>query len=188
MGPVYLTTPAAASGSMPVTQNTIMPARRNGAATARNVPAVAEFSLYSMTDLIGSAERYRKATMSPLIRRRIFACATVLGFLSLGRTDFSAVEPGPPRSSGAVHALFDLDAPNTGPFPSDWFRVDDLSHITGRRVNLVPTDCSVNISLCEDLEVINTLDGFNLQPRLSIPFDGPIDPRSVTSDTSFSSV
>jgi hypothetical protein len=31
--------------------------------------------------------------------------------------------------------------------------------------------------LREDLEVINPLDGFNLQPRPSIPLDGPIDPR-----------
>src|SRR5262245_35454238 len=123
--------------------------------------------------------------MSPLIRRRIFACATVLAFLSLGRADFSAVKPGPPGSSGAVQALFDLNAPNTGPFPSDWFTVDDLSHLTARRVNLPPTDCSVSISNCEDLEVINTLDGFNLQPRLSIPIDGPIDPQSATSSTIF---
>jgi hypothetical protein len=33
--------------------------------------------------------------------------------------------------------------------------------------------------------VLNALDGFNLQPRVSIPFDGPIDPSSVTSETLF---
>jgi len=33
--------------------------------------------------------------------------------------------------------------------------------------------------------VLNTLDGFNLQPRLSIPFDGPIDVSTVTSVTIF---
>jgi hypothetical protein len=39
---------------------------------------------------------------------------------------------------------------------------------------------------CADLDVINnTLDGFNLQPRLSIPFDGPIDVTTVTSQTVF---
>jgi hypothetical protein len=38
---------------------------------------------------------------------------------------------------------------------------------------------------CEDLDVINTLDGFNLLPRLSIPFDGPIDPATVTSESVF---
>jgi hypothetical protein len=33
----------------------------------------------------------------------------------------------------------------------------------------------------QDTQVLNTLDGFNLQPRLSIPFDGPIDVNSVSS-------
>ena len=33
--------------------------------------------------------------------------------------------------------------------------------------------------------MINTLDGFNLQPRLSIPFDGPIDVSTVSSHTVF---
>jgi dienelactone hydrolase len=33
--------------------------------------------------------------------------------------------------------------------------------------------------------VLNKLDGFNLQPRLSIPFDGPIDVGSVTSQSVF---
>ncbi len=35
------------------------------------------------------------------------------------------------------------------------------------------------------MDVINTLDGFNLQPRLSIPFDGPIDVDTATSETVF---
>ena len=33
--------------------------------------------------------------------------------------------------------------------------------------------------------MINTLDGFNLQPRLSIPFDGPIDVNTVNSHNVF---
>src|SRR5262245_43888387 len=73
-------------------------------------------------------------------------------------------------SSGAVHALFDLDGRETGPFPSDIFTVADPRHMTGRRVNLPYPDCSVLVSDCEDLDVINTLDGFGLQPRVSIPF------------------
>src|SRR5713226_3372109 len=85
----------------------------------------------------------------------------------------------------AVHALFDLRTPTTGPFPSDWFTVTDRSNNTRLRVNLPPPDCTVRRSDCEDLAVINTLDGFNLQPRLSIPFDGPIGVATVTSQTVF---
>ena len=33
------------------------------------------------------------------------------------------------------------------------------------------------------MDVINTFDGFSVQPRLSIPFDGPINVQTVTSDT-----
>ena len=46
-------------------------------------------------------------------------------------------------------------------------------------------NCALYKSDCEDLKIINTLDGFNLQPRLSIPFDGAIDLRTVTSKTVF---
>jgi hypothetical protein len=90
-----------------------------------------------------------------------------------------------PTAAAGVHALFDLTATTTGPFPSDWFTVPDRSQNTRRHVNLPLPDCAVHASDCQDLSVINTLDGFNVQPRLSIPFDGPIDVRTVTSSTVF---
>ncbi|HET8679878.1 MAG TPA: hypothetical protein VFM39_07130, partial [bacterium] len=90
-----------------------------------------------------------------------------------------------PKLSGAVHALFDLRTPAGGPFPSDRFTVADRSHLTGRRVHLPKPNCVSRPSDCQDLDVINTLDGFNLQPRLSIPFDGPINVNTVTSRTVF---
>jgi hypothetical protein len=39
-------------------------------------------------------------------------------------------------TNGSVQALFDLSAPVTVPFPSDWFTVADSSHNTGRRISL----------------------------------------------------
>ena len=87
--------------------------------------------------------------------------------------------------NNVVHGLFDLDRPETGPFPSDVFTVGDPTHNTGRRVNLPYPDCAVRVSDCEDLDVINTLDGFGLQTRISIPFDGPIDVGTATSNTVF---
>jgi virulence factor lipase-like protein len=92
----------------------------------------------------------------------------------------NAAKPG-----GAVHALFNLDHPETGPFPSDVFTVADRTQNTGRRVNLPYPDCTIRVSDCEDLAVVNTLDGFGLQTRLSIPFDGSIDVNTATSDTLF---
>ena len=87
--------------------------------------------------------------------------------------------------AAGVEPLFDLSAPTTGPFPSDRFTALDLHNNTLLRVNLPKPDCAVRVTDCQDIDVINTLDGFNLQPRLSIPFSGPIDPASVSSDTVF---
>ena len=83
-----------------------------------------------------------------------------------------------------VVARFEL-TPDGGPFPSDVFMVPDANQNTGRRVNMPYPDCSVQLSDCHDLNVINTLDGFGLQTRLSIPFDSPIDPTSVNSQNVF---
>src|SRR5437870_452260 len=71
------------------------------------------------------------------------------------------------------------------PFPSDSFTVADFSQNTRLRVNLPKPDCTSRRSDCEDVDVINTLDGFSLAPRVSIPFDGAIDVRTVTNDTVF---
>jgi hypothetical protein len=79
----------------------------------------------------------------------------------------------------------DLTDPQGGPFPADRFTVADSTQLTGVRVNLPKPDCSVRPSDCNDIDVLNTLDGFNLQPRLSIPFTGAIDPETVSSTTVF---
>ena len=94
------------------------------------------------------------------------------------------LSPAGTLASG-VHALFNLETPTGGPFPSDRFTVPDPSHNTGLRVNLPLPDCATRPSDCDNLHVINTLDGFNLQTRLSIPFSGPIDVTTVTSNTVF---
>jgi hypothetical protein len=81
--------------------------------------------------------------------------------------------------------MFDLAIPEGGPFPSNHFTVPDPRHNTGLRVNLPLPDCGARPSDCADIALINTLDGFNVQPRLSVPFDGAIDVSSVTSETVF---
>ena len=109
----------------------------------------------------------------------IAACAAVA--TSLG----SATQADIQMRDSAVHARFDLTDPRGGPFPSDRFTEFDASNLTGRRVNLPVPDCSTHPDDCEDIGIINTLDGFNLQPRMAIPFDGPIDAATVTGETVF---
>ena len=71
------------------------------------------------------------------------------------------------------------------PFPTNLYTVRDHTQATGLRVNLPKPDCSVRPSDCADIDVLNQLDGFNIQPRISIPFSGPIDVSTVSSSTVF---
>jgi hypothetical protein len=71
------------------------------------------------------------------------------------------------------------------PFPSDLFTVADASQLTGLRVALPKPNCAVRPSDCADLDVLNDLDGFNVDARVSLAFDGPIDLSTVSSDTVF---
>src|SRR5262245_47764718 len=95
------------------------------------------------------------------------------------------LEPLEDRCVPSTFATFDLNTPQSGPFPSDRFTVADASQLTNRRVNLPLPDAATRPSDYADVTVINTLDGFNLQPRLSIPFSGQIDVTTVNSSTVF---
>src|SRR5437762_8399143 len=70
-------------------------------------------------------------------------------------------------------------------FPSNLYTVDDAAQITGLRVHLAKPDCASHPSDCADIDVLDTLDGFNIQPRISIPFSAPIDLSTVSSSTVF---
>jgi hypothetical protein len=84
-----------------------------------------------------------------------------------------------------VSVRFDLSDPAASPFPTNRYTVVDWSQNTYRRVSLPKPDCAVRPSDCSDIDVINTLDGFSTQPRITVPFTGPIDVASVNSDTVF---
>jgi Bacterial Ig-like domain len=71
------------------------------------------------------------------------------------------------------------------PFPTNLDTVADSSQVTGLRVNLPLPSCSARPSDCADDAVINSLDGFNIQPRIRIPFSGPIDLATVSSSNIF---
>jgi hypothetical protein len=84
-----------------------------------------------------------------------------------------------------VSVRFDLSSPSGSPFPSNRFTVIDWSQNTDRRVNLPKPNCAQRSSDCADIDVLNTLDGFSTQPRITVPFTGDIDVNSVNSDTVF---
>jgi hypothetical protein len=84
--------------------------------------------------------------------------------------------------AAGVQALFDLEIPTGGPFPSDRFTVADVGQETGLRVNLPKPNCAARPSDCTDLDVINAR---RLQPLAKAvdPLRRPIDPSSVSSQT-----
>lgn len=82
-----------------------------------------------------------------------------------------------------VHVLSDFSDPVASPFPSNRFTQFDPANRTLRRVDLPKPDCKLRPSDCQDIDVINTLDGFSTQPRITVPFSGDIDPATVSSST-----
>ena len=70
-------------------------------------------------------------------------------------------------------------------FPSNLYTSPDATQVTGLHVQLPSPQCSSRPSDCVDVAALDKLDGFNIQPRLTIPFSGPIDLASATSSTIF---
>jgi hypothetical protein len=71
------------------------------------------------------------------------------------------------------------------PFPSNLYTVPDATQLTGLHVDLPKPDCAARPSDCADIAVLNTLDGFNVQPRISVPFSDSIDLSTVSNSTIF---
>ena len=121
----------------------------------------------------------------PRVPRAPFANAPglllAISFASLTALAPLAAQADSPASG--VRVKFDNADLAGSPFPSDRYTQRDWSNRTFRRVNLPTPDCTVRVSDCQDIAVINGLDGFSTQPRITVPFTGAIDVSSVTSDT-----
>ena len=107
-----------------------------------------------------------------------------------------AVAALPASASAAVSVVRD-DHLGARIFPSDAFTTPDSKQLTGRRVDFrkgvdyptiggrVRSGCTdASYSICDAFEQLNKLDGFDLQPRVTVPFTGTIDLGSV-SDANF---
>lgn len=82
-----------------------------------------------------------------------------------------------------TRVIFNPQSLTGGPFPNDSLVVPDSSQITGVRVNLPASEdaCSLASSavVCSNRALLNTLDGFSLNPRLMVCFSGPINPQTL---------
>ncbi len=74
----------------------------------------------------------------------------------------------------AQEALFVQAPAGAVVFPTDALTVPDPEQATGLRVALPsPGDCAVVVSDCADVALLNTLDGFDLLPRVAVQLDSP---------------
>ena len=71
--------------------------------------------------------------------------------------------------------------PDTRPFPDDVFTVADTAQATGRRVALPTAGCAP--AECADLALLNRMDGFDVRPRVTLPFSAEVDLRTITPET-----
>ena len=88
-------------------------------------------------------------------------------------------------TGSSTYVRFDPSNPTVGPYPTDFLTVADPSQKTGRRVNLPLPDCSAQPSDCQDLALLNQLDGFNLQPRIRVRFSAPVNPETLRAGIAF---
>jgi hypothetical protein len=78
----------------------------------------------------------------------------------------------------------------TAIFPNDQLTKRDLTQVTKKRVDFrqgidYPACDSTNYSICDGFTMLDKLDGFDIQPRVTIPFTGPIDIKSVNDSDVF---
>src|SRR5881397_1766706 len=83
-------------------------------------------------------------------------------------------------------------------FPDNAFTVADASQLTGRRINfregidypniggvVQPSCTDADYSICDAFAQLNKLDGFDVQPRVLVPFTGAINLESVNASDFF---
>jgi len=104
--------------------------------------------------------------------------------LTAGLAVVLAVAPAGPAASAPAEPPT-ASATVVSVFPDDSLTVADPTQLTGRRMNLRYPDCTVRPSDCDEVRLINQLDGFDIDPRITIGFNRRIDLAKVTRDSVF---
>lgn len=86
--------------------------------------------------------------------------------------------------AGMLHAqgtrvVFEASAAAPFPFPADTLTVPDPQQKTGLRMNLPLPDCNAEPSTCQEVGLVNELDGFSTNPRIQVKFSGPVDVNTL---------
>ncbi len=92
---------------------------------------------------------------------------------------------GPVLMGAGVVVQFNPSKPEVGPFPTDYLTVPDMAQKTGVRVNMPLPDCSVEVTACTNLALLNNFDGFDLNPRFRVRFSAPVDTGTLINGIFF---
>jgi dienelactone hydrolase len=77
--------------------------------------------------------------------------------------------------AGGVRVEFNPTDPAVGPFPTDFLTAPNPEMKTGRQVALPLPDSSQP----PEAALLNQLDGFNVQARITVKFSGPVNPDTL---------
>jgi hypothetical protein len=102
------------------------------------------------------------------------AVGRLAGCLALGISLAASIGLDP-ASGAEVRALF----------PSDRLTVPDPRQATGRRVALALPDCTADPAGCDEVRLVNELDGWSVNPRVAVHVSDPIDLASLTRASAF---
>ena len=107
---------------------------------------------------------------------------------------YAFVPAAPQVSAGSTVTVMRGRSYGSRIFPDNAFTVADASQLTGRRINfregidypniggvVQPSCTTADYSICDAFAQLNKLDGFDLQPRVLVPFTGAIDLGSVNA-------
>lgn len=82
-------------------------------------------------------------------------------------------------SAQGTRVVFDAGAAAPFPFPADTLTVADPQQKTGLRMNLPLPDCAAEPGTCQEVGLVNELDGFSINPRIQVRFSAPIDDTTL---------
>ena len=88
-------------------------------------------------------------------------------------------------AAGGLHATAAAATEVQALFPSDRQTLPDPRQATGRRVALALPDCGADAAGCDEIRLVNELDGWSVNPRVAIRFSGPVALESVTKASAF---
>jgi dienelactone hydrolase len=80
----------------------------------------------------------------------------------------------PTLMGAATTVLFDPSTPGIGPFPTDFLTVPDPFQKTRLRLNLPLPDCNSEYTACQEVGLLEQMDGFSLRARARVRFSAPV--------------